>query len=119
MPTKDNVTIGIEWRFEPDWPGQRCGAKTLQGIACQQPTNRQNGRCRLYGGASTGAKTEEGRARISALNLLHGKFTKDKLEKQRENAAKGREIRKELRQMERELIAGGLLDKHWRGSFPS
>jgi hypothetical protein len=70
-------------------------------------------------GASTGAKTEEGRARISAANLRHGKFTKDKLEKRRENAAKGREIRKELRQMERELIAGGLLDKHWRDSFLS
>ena len=36
-----------------------------------------------------------------------------------ENAAKGREIRKELRQMKRELIAGGLLDKHWRDSFLS
>ena len=90
MLTKDNVTIGIEWRFGPDWPGPRCGAKT-----------------------------EEGRARILAANLRHGKFTKDKLERQRENAVKGREIRKELRQMERELIAGGLLDKHWRDSFPS
>ena len=26
MLTKNNVTIGIEWRFGPDWPGQRCGA---------------------------------------------------------------------------------------------
>ena len=106
MLTKDNVTIGIEWRFGPDWPGQRCGAKTRRGTACQRPANRKNGRCRLHGGASTGAKTEEGRARISAANLRHGKFTKDKLEKRRENAAKGREIRKELRQMERELVAG-------------
>ena len=71
------------------------------------------------GGASTGPKTEEGRARISAANLRHGKFTKDKLQKRRANAAKGREIRKELRQMERELIAGGLLDKNWRDSFLS
>ena len=37
----------------------------------------------------------------------------------RENAAKEREIRKELRQMECELIAGGLLDKYWRDSFLS
>jgi hypothetical protein len=43
-----------------------------------------------------GKGTEEGRARISAANLRHGKFTKDKLEKRRENAAKGREIRKAL-----------------------
>ena len=114
MLTKDNVTIGIELRFGPDWPGQRCGAKTRRGTACQRPTKKKNGRCRLYGGASTGAKTKEGLARISAANLRYGKFTKDKLEKRRANAAKGPEIRKELRQMERELIAGGLIDKHWR-----
>ena len=81
MLTKDNVHIGIEWRFGPDWPGQRCGAKTRRGTACQRPANKKNGRCRLHGGASTGAKTEEGRARISAANLRHGKLTKDKLEK--------------------------------------
>ena len=119
MLIKDNVTIGVEWRFGPDWPGQRCGARTRQGTACLRPANKKNGRCRLHGGASTGAKTEEGRARISAANLRHGKFTKDKIEKWRASAAKGREIRKELRQMERELIAGGLLDKHWRDSFLS
>jgi len=42
---------------------------------------------------------------------------KGQTEKRKANAAKGRAIRKELRQMERELIAGGLLDKHWRSSF--
>ena len=95
----------------------RC--KDTSGNACQCPTNKKNGRCRLHGGASTGAKTEEGRARISAANLRHGNFTTDNLEKRKVNAAKGREIRKELRQMERELIAGGLLDKQWRDSFLS
>jgi hypothetical protein len=118
MLTKDNVTIVIEWRFGPDWLGQRCGAKTRRGTACQRPANKKNGRCRLHGGASTGVKTKQGGARISVANLRHGKFTKDKLEKRRENATKRREIRKELRRMERELIAGGLLGKHWRGSFP-
>jgi hypothetical protein len=97
MLIKNNVTIGIEWRFGPDWPGQRCGAKTGRGSECQRPANKKNGRCRLHGGASTGAKTEEGLARISAANLRHGKFTKDKLETRRENAAKGREILAELR----------------------
>ena len=97
MLTKDNVTIGIELRFGPDWPGQRCGAKTRRGTACQCPANKKNRRCRLHGGASTGAKTEESQARILAANLCHGKCTKDKLEERRENAANGREIRKELR----------------------
>ena len=119
MLIKDNVTIGIEWRFGPDWPGQRCGAKTRRGTACLRPANKKNGRCRLHGGASTGPRTADGRARISAANLRHGEFTKDKLEKRRASAAKGRQIRNELRQMERELIAIGLLDKHWRDSFPN
>ena len=117
MLIKDNVTIGVEWRFGAEWPGQRCGGKTRQGTACQRPANKKNGRCRLHGGASTGPRTEGGRARISAANLRHGKFTKDKLEKRKANAAKGREILKELRQMERELIANGWLDKRWRDSF--
>ena len=119
MLIKDNVTIGLQWRFGPDWPGQRCGAKTRRGTPCQCPANKKNGRCRLHGGASTGARSEAGLARISAANLRHGEFTKDKLQKRRANAAKGREIRKELRQMERDLIASALLDKHWRDSFLS
>ena len=119
MLIKDNVTLGIEWRLGPDWPGQRCGAKTRRGTACLRPANKNNGRCRLHGGASKGPSTAEGRIRISVANLRHGKFTKDKLEKRRTYAAKGREIRKELRQMERDLIAAGLLDKHWQGGFLS
>ena len=119
MLTKDNVIIGVEWRFGPDWQGQRCGAKTRRGISCQRPANKKNGRCRLHGGASTGARTEDGLARISAANPRHGQFTKVRLEERRANAAKGREIREELRQMERDLIASGLLEKHWRNSFPS
>ena len=118
MLIKNNVTIGIEWRFGANWPGKRCGAKTRKGIPCQRPANKKNGRCRLHGGASSGPRTESGRARISAANLRHGKFTKDKLEKRRANAAKGREICRELRQMERGLVACGLLDKRWRDSFP-
>ena len=80
MIAKDNVTIGIEWRFGPDWPGQRCGAKTRRGTECLRPANENNGRCRLHGRASTGLRTADGRARISAANLRHGKFTKNKLE---------------------------------------
>ncbi len=94
MLKKDNVTIGIVWRFGADWRGQRCGAKTRRGTACQRPATKKNARCRLHSGASTGAKTDEGRSRISAANLRHGKSIKDKLVKRRKNAAKGREIRK-------------------------
>ena len=52
----------------------RC--EDTSGTACQRPANKNNGRCRLHGGASTGVKTEEGRARISAANLRHENFTR-------------------------------------------
>jgi hypothetical protein len=33
----------------------RCGAKTRAGAPCRRPAIRGRGRCRLHGGASTGA----------------------------------------------------------------
>ena len=119
MLTKGNVKIGLEWRFGADWPGQRCGAKTRRGTGCQRPANKKNGCCRLHGGASTGPRTEEGRARISQANMRHGKYTKDKLEKQRMNAVVGRAIRQELRQIEQGLVKEGILARDWRQDFPS
>ena len=119
MLTKGNVKIGLEWRFGADWPGQRCGAKTRRGTGCQRPANKKNDRCRLHGGASTGPRTEEGRKLISQANLRHGKFTKEKLEKQRKNAAVGRVIRKELLQIEEDLVKEGALTMDWRRYFPS
>jgi hypothetical protein len=35
----------------------------------------KNGRCRMHGGTSTGPRTPEGRARISAANTTHGFYT--------------------------------------------
>ena len=43
----------------------RCGAKTRAGCPCKGPAMK-NGRCRMHGGASTGPRTPEGRARIAA-----------------------------------------------------
>ena len=31
--TNNNLEKGIPWRFGPDWPGQRCGAKTRKDKA--------------------------------------------------------------------------------------
>ena len=119
MLTKNNVKIGLEWRFGTNWPGVRCGARTRRGSACQRPAKKSNGKCRLHSGASTEPKTEVGRLRISEANLRHGKFTKDKLKLERERAAKEREIKKELRQLESNLITNGLLDPNWKSHYPS
>ena len=49
-----------------------CLAKTRSGGACQLTGNPRNGRCYLHGGASTGPKTAEGRARIAAAQYKQG-----------------------------------------------
>jgi len=110
MIAKDNVTIGIEWRFGPDWPGQRCGAKTRRGTACQRPANKKIGRCRLHGGASSGPRTEQGRAKIAAANLRHGEFTQAKIAKRKEDAKIAKGLRDRLRVIEQNLKACGVID---------
>ena len=59
------------WRFGPDWPGQRCGAKTRRGTPCQKPALIGNARCQIHGGrggAPTGAANG---------NYRSGLFTKE------------------------------------------
>ncbi|WP_302478365.1 HGGxSTG domain-containing protein [Ruegeria arenilitoris] len=45
-----------------------CGAKTKDGVCMNAPVQGK-ARCRLHGGLSTGAKTPEGRRRISEANV--------------------------------------------------
>ena len=87
--TNSNLEKGIPWRFGPDWPGQRCGAKTRKGTPCQRPAYKRNGRCSLHGGKSTGPKTEDGLARLTAARTTHGKYTKEKRAVARRYAEQG------------------------------
>ena len=109
--TKDISELGRATRFGANWPGERCGAKTRRGTECQRPAYKHNGRCGLHGGLSTGARTPEGLERISAANLKHGRYTKDKLERQRRAASVGRECKAKIKIIEQRLIAAGLLDR--------
>lgn len=102
------------WQFGPNWPGVACGAKTRSGQPCKCPAVRGKARCRLHGGRSTGAKTPEGLAKLRALHLKHGRSTTEAKAEARRRAQVGREIRAELRNIERELIATGLLPTGWR-----
>ena len=108
---------GRLWQLGPDWRGQRCGAKTRAGTPCQNPACAGKARCRMHGGKSTGAKTAEGRAKLSALHLKHGRSTTAAKAETKRRAQVGREIRVELRDIEREAIAGGVLAKGWREMF--
>ncbi len=109
--------IGSMTRFGPAWLGVRCAAKTRKGSPCQRPAKLPAGRCRVHGGASCGPRTEEGRARIAAAQITHGRLTRAAKEAAKRRAEIGRAIRKELRTIERELIAEGLLAKAWRDQF--
>ena len=107
--TKGNVTIGVHTRFGPNWPGIRCLAKTRRGTKCQSAAYKHNGRCRLHGGLSTGARTLEGLKRISEANLKHGRRTKEKLAANRHSADVGRRVRAELKRIEAQLVDAGLM----------
>ena len=117
MKFRKGNTIGMVTRFGPDWPGARCGAKTASGEPCKKASMKGRSRCRNHGGCATGPRTEAGRARIAAAQTTHGRLTKEKRAEARQRAQVGREIRAELRDIEREAIAGGLLAKDWRNRF--
>src|SRR5262245_59130497 len=53
---------------------KQCGAKSRGGNPCKCPAMK-NGRCRLHGGKSTGAKTPEGKERARLANYKHGRAT--------------------------------------------
>ena len=108
--TKDISELGRATRFGPSWPGERCGAKTRRGTECQRLAYKRGGRCGLHGGKSTGARTPEGLQRISEANLKHGRYTKDKLARQRRAAEVGRKVKLEIKRIELKLRRAGLFD---------
>ena len=117
MIAKGNVTIGIETRFGPDWPGIRCGARTKAGGECQRPAVKQTGRCTRHGGKSTGPRTQAGKDKIAELHTIHGRYTKEKLQAAKRCAEAGRVVRAEIKQIETSLIEQGTLDRNWRQNW--
>jgi hypothetical protein len=109
--------VGSATRFGPDWSGRRCGAGTKAGTSCQRPAVKKTGRCTRHGGKSTGPRTEDGRGRIAAAHLTHGRLTKQKRAEAQRKAQVGREIRAELMAIEKESIAMGILTRAWRHQF--
>jgi hypothetical protein len=77
----------------------RCGAKNRRGLPCQQPAMK-NGRCRLHGGKSTGARTAEGRRRIAQANLKHGYYAKAARQERRDFRAFMKRLRQQVRELE-------------------
>ena len=110
--TKCISELGRPTRFGPDWSGKRCLAKTRKGTLCQRPAYKHNGRCRLHGGLSTGAKTSAGLQLISDANRKHGRYTKEKLEAKQNTVAVGRRVNGELKRLELKLINARLISRN-------
>jgi hypothetical protein len=77
----------------------RCGAKTRKGTPCRSPAmvNPQTGkriRCRMHGGACTGPRTPEGKARSAAAHLRHGRYTQDAIAERAALRAKIRSLKR-------------------------
>lgn len=53
---------------------QLCGAKTRSGSSCKRYGNKTNGRCKLHGGRSTGARSKEGKMALKT-NPIKNSFT--------------------------------------------
>ena len=114
MLTKGSVTIGLETRFGPNWPGVRCGAKTRFGCKCQRPAVKRTVKCTRHGGKSTGPRTQAGRDKIAALHTTHGRLTKEKRQAAKKRAEVGRKVRAEIKEIETNLIEQGVLERNWR-----
>jgi hypothetical protein len=105
------------WLYGPNWLGFRCEALTRRGTLCQRPGTKRNGRCKLHGGRSSGPKTEAGLARLTASKTTHGRTTAVKRAQAKRKAQVGREVRAELREIEKWALARGHLTKDWRDWF--
>jgi len=105
------------WLYGPNWQGTRCEARTRRGTLCQRPGSKQNGRCRLHGGRSTGPRTEDGVARLVASKTTHGRTTKAERAKAKRRAEVGRQVIGELKDIEQWAVDHGHLAKDWRNQF--
>ena len=105
------------WLYGPDWKGQRCEARTRKGTLCQRPGNKINGRCKFHGGRSTGARTEDGLASLTASRTTHGRTTKAERAKAKHSAEVGRQIMRELKEIEAWAVDQGHLTKNWRDQY--
>ena len=82
----------------------RCGAKRRSGVPCAKFPMEGKRRCRLHSALSTGPKTPEGRAAISAANTKHGRY-----KNRREKQAKERYYRGEIKRVMREAREAAIL----------
>jgi hypothetical protein len=85
----------------------RCGAKNRRGTSCRCPA-MPNGRCRLHGGLSTGARTAEGIERIRQAVTKHGRYSKQAREEREQYLNLLQQCRKTLAAMSEMALLNGV-----------
>ena len=105
------------WLYGPNWQGTGCEARTRRGTLCQRPGTKQNGKCRLHGGRSTGPRTAEGVARLAVSKTTHGHNTKAERAKAKHRPEVGRQVMRELKEIETWALDHGHLAEDWRDQF--
>ncbi len=78
-PCKQNLNSQSRQEFKTRFniqDAKKCGAKTRKSTACRSPAMK-NGRCRMHGGKSTGARTKAGIEKIKKANFRSGLYTKE------------------------------------------
>lgn len=105
------------WLYGTNWQGVRCEARTRRGTPYQRPGNKINGRCKLHGGRSTGPRTEDGLARLTASKTTHGRTTKAERAKAKHRAKVGRQVMGAVKEIETWAVDQGHLTKDWRDQF--
>ena len=106
---KGSVTIRIQTHFGPNWPGQRCLAKTRRGTKCQRAAFKHNGRCAMHCGLSTGARTPEGHSASQRLILSTGVRLRISWKPSAMLQWVGSRVMDELRRLEKQILDAGLM----------
>lgn len=104
MPETDKAPYAPDWRaaLTRARAAARCGAKTRSGCPCQGAA-MPNGRCRMHGGSSTGARTAEGKARARLAPVTHGRRTAESIAMKRQIRAAFVQLRDMVRATNAEL----------------
>lgn len=72
---------------------RQCSAKSKRtGVQCRAPAIKGKTKCKTHGGKSTGPRTPEGKARIAAAHLVHGRETRSIRKERSEGLARLAEL---------------------------
>ena len=104
-------------KFGPDWRGQTCGAITRSGTPCKRPARKTSERCKLHGGASAGPTSLEGLCKVKRSRTSNGLYVSEKRIEAKRRAKIGREVTRQIQDVESWALEMGLLKKNWSEFF--